>query len=161
MNNINLIIGAVRATPIIFIYLFRYKFYFTIPYVKSKKKKSEPNPINLPDKASLPLNNLKVLIVEDDKISVNFISRIIDGTSNTLLFAQTGTVAVKLYQEYSDIDLILMDIKIPEMDGYDSTKEIRKFNREVIIIAQTAYALAGDREKALACGCTIISQNPS
>ncbi|MBI9039537.1 MAG: response regulator, partial [Bacteroidales bacterium] len=68
-------------------------------------------------------------------------------------YAKTGSQAVEICNNNSDIDLILMDIRIPEVSGYESTRQIRKFNKDVIIIAQTAYALAGDREKALEAGC--------
>jgi hypothetical protein len=54
----------------------------------------------------------------------------------------------------------MMDIKMPKMDGYEATREIRKFNKNVIIIAQTAYALAGDREKAIEAGCNDYISKP-
>ena len=53
-----------------------------------------------------------------------------------------------------------MDIKMPEMDGYEATRKIRQFNTEVIIIAQTAFALTGDREKAFAAGCNDYISKP-
>jgi len=59
-----------------------------------------------------------------------------------------------------DIDLVLMDILIPEMDGHEATRQIRKFNKDVIIIAQTAYALEGDKEKAIAAGCDDYMSKP-
>ncbi len=59
-----------------------------------------------------------------------------------------------------DIDLVLMDIKLPTIDGYEATRQIRKFNKDVIIIAQTAYALEGDREKAIAAGCNDYISKP-
>jgi len=53
-----------------------------------------------------------------------------------------------------------MDIKIPIINGYDATKEIRKFNKDLLIIAQTAYAMHGDREKALEAGCNDYIKKP-
>ena len=59
-----------------------------------------------------------------------------------------------------DIDLILMDISMPEMNGYEATQKIREFNKKVIIIAQTAHALYGDKEKAIATGCNDHTSKP-
>ena len=61
---------------------------------------------------------------------------------------------------HPDFDLILMDIRMPEMNGNDATKMIREFNKDVIIIAQTAYAELGDKEKALQAGCNDFIAKP-
>jgi hypothetical protein len=58
------------------------------------------------------------------------------------------------------VDLILMDICMPGMGGHEATQQIREFNKEVIIIAQTTYGLSGDREKALALGCNDYLSKP-
>ena len=76
------------------------------------------------------------------------------------LKAGTGSEAVKTCRNNPDIDLVLMDIKMPEMDGYEATRQIRQFNNNVVIIAQTAYAMAGDREKAIGAGCNDYISKP-
>ena len=77
-----------------------------------------------------------------------------------ILKARTGVEAVEVCHNNPDIDLILMDIRMPEMSGYEATRQIRKFNKEVIIIAQTAYGLSGDREKAIEAGCNDYIAKP-
>ena len=79
---------------------------------------------------------------------------------NEILKVRTGVEAVEICRDHADIDLVLMDIQMPEMGGYEATRKIRQFNKNVIIIAQTAYALAGDREKALEAGCNDYISKP-
>jgi CheY-like chemotaxis protein len=70
-----------------------------------------------------------------------------------ILIAENGKKAVEITKNHPDLDLILMDMKMPVMDGYEATRKIREFNKDVVIVAQTAYALAGDDIKALEAGC--------
>ena len=65
-----------------------------------------------------------------------------------------------MYQENADIDLILIDIKMPEINGYDATKKIRETNTDVVIIAQTAYAMEADKIKAIDAGCNDFISKP-
>jgi len=80
--------------------------------------------------------------------------------SKEILRVKTGGEAVKACRNNPDIDLILMDIKMPDMDGHEATMQIRQFNTDVVIIAQTAYAQSGDRERALAAGCNEYISKP-
>lgn len=96
---------------------------------------------------------LKVLIAEDDDTSQMLISKSVRSISKEILKAKTGIEAVEICRTNPDVDLILMDIQMPEMDGYTATRKIREFNANVKIIAQTAYALTGDKEKAINAGC--------
>jgi len=72
----------------------------------------------------------------------------------------TGAEAVEVCRNNPDLDLVLMDIEMPRMDGYEATRQIRQFNKDVVIIAQTACALTGDREKAIAAGCNDYIAKP-
>jgi len=93
-------------------------------------------------------NKLKILITEDDELTEKLIALQMKKYSKEVLIARNGKEAVQICQNHPDIDLILMDIKMPEMNGYEATKQIRQFNKTVIIVAQTAYALLGDKEKS-------------
>jgi CheY-like chemotaxis protein len=77
-----------------------------------------------------------------------------------IIIAKTGTEAVELCRNNPEIDLVLMDIQMHEMGGYEATRRIREFNKEVIIIAQTAFGLSGDREKAIEAGCNDYISKP-
>ena len=103
---------------------------------------------------------LKILIVEDDHYSLLLLKVMVKNFSREVIVALNGLEAVLICQNNPDIDLVLMDIRLPIMNGYDATKKIREFNKEVVIIAQTAYALYGEKEKALTVGCTDYISKP-
>ena len=104
--------------------------------------------------------DLKILIVEDDSVSEIIISRAVKAISKEILNVRSGFDAVETCRKYPDIDLILIDIQLPFLDGYEATRQIRQFNKDVIIIAQTAYALTGDKEKAIDAGCNDYVSKP-
>lgn len=104
---------------------------------------------------------INVLIIEDDEASVYLLSKVVKPFSIKILTSKTGTEAIEICRNHPYIDLILMDIKLPGIDGYETTQQIRSFNKDVIIIAQTAYGLIGDREKSLAAGCDDYISKPS
>ena len=135
-------------------------FYFTIPY--NVKKHSD----TIIDK-ELPLSleknqakNLNMLIAEDDEISAMLITKKVEKFVKKELKAKTGSEAVEVCRNNPDIDFVLMDIKMPEMDGYEATRLIRQFNKDVIIIATTAFALKGDKERTIAAGCNDYISKP-
>jgi CheY-like chemotaxis protein len=103
---------------------------------------------------------LKILIAEDDAIAELFLWHIIKDFSKEVLKAGTGAEAVEICRNNPDLDLILMDIKMPEMDGYEATMKIREFNKKIVIIAQTAYAQTGDKQKAEKAGCNDYLSKP-
>ncbi len=77
-----------------------------------------------------------------------------------ILFARTGAETVALFKKHPDLNLILMDLKMPNGTGLDATREIRKLNTKLPVIAQTAYAMSGDEEQALAAGCNAYITKP-
>jgi CheY-like chemotaxis protein len=93
-----------------------------------------------------------ILIVEDDFSSRLYLNKILEKSGAKLLNAADGREAYDLFMKNDDIDLILMDIQLPVIDGYTCTKMMRESGRKVIIIAQTAYGLTGDKEKMIGSG---------
>jgi len=136
-------------------------FYFTIPYSSVKEAISKTNNDIHKIEIDNKIKKLKILIVEDDKASEILITRAVKPFSSEILKADTGIKAIETCRNNPDLDLILMDIKMPGFDGYEATRQIRKFNKNVIIIAQTAFALIGDREKALSAGCNDYLTKPT
>ncbi|MGC9354446.1 MAG: PAS domain S-box protein [Mariniphaga sp.] len=129
------------------------QFYFTIPFTKKpaeKKITSYEQPCTDGEQA---LKNLTILVAEDDTTSQIYISELLRGKCKKVFFAENGKEAVQLFSENPEIDLVLMDMKMPLMDGYQATAKIKEINRDTVVIAQTAYALSGDKEKILEAGC--------
>lgn len=133
-------------------------FYFTIPTkVQSIRQNFEPlHPISI-----RPIGKvLKILIVDDDLISRILISKLTESYGKEIIHIHTGEEAVKICHSIPDIDLILMDIKMPVMDGFETTRQIRQFNKEVVIIAQTAMEANAGYEKAMDAGCNSYLSKP-
>lgn len=115
----------------------------------------------------MKLLKLKILITEDIDMILDYYSLLLNkfiapasGYQTQLLFASNGKEAVDICKNNEDIQLVLMDVQMPVMDGYTATKEIRKFNSEVIIVAQTAYAMDGEIDRALNAGCNDYLTKP-
>lgn len=98
------------------------------------------------------LKGRKILIVEDDYSSRLYLNTILEKSGVIILNAADGQEAVEITSNNPDIDIILMDIQLPVMDGYASTQRIREFRKDIVIIAQTAYGLLGDKEKIIESG---------
>ena len=101
-----------------------------------------------------------ILIVEDEDVNGLFLEAVFQETGAQTLYAKNGHQAVELCKSISKIDLILMDIKMPVMNGLKATEEIRKFNQIIPIIAQTALSLEEDRQNCLLAGCNDLITKP-
>jgi len=133
-------------------------FYFTLPY--SAYNQDEGNQQIAKATKNKDIRKLKILIADDDEVSGMLIDLNVKKYSKEILKATTGSEVVELCHRNPDIDLILMDIRMPDMDGYEATRQIRQFNKEVVIVAQTAFGLSGDREKSLEAGCNDYIAKP-
>jgi len=100
----------------------------------------------------------KILIVEDNGNNLYLMRSIVEKMGHQVIEARDGDEGVKS-AIVEDPDLILMDIQLPIMDGYEATKRIRE-TKDTPIIAVTSYAMVGDREKCLAAGCTSYIEKP-
>lgn len=98
------------------------------------------------------LKGRKILIVEDDLSSRLYLNKILEKAGVIILNAGDGQEAVNIAINNPDLDIILLDIQLPVLDGYSALIKIREFRKDVIIIAQTAYGLLGDKEKILNSG---------
>lgn len=134
-------------------------FHFTLPFTSVNNTDN-----NITEEPCLmdpaPNSKLTILIAEDDSTSAQYLSILLSSCCRQIYHANNGKMAVELSREHPEIDLILMDIQMPGMNGYEATSMIRQFNQDVIIIAQTAYAMLNDEAKALQAGCNAHLRKP-
>ncbi|RLD88715.1 MAG: hypothetical protein DRJ09_07870 [Bacteroidetes bacterium] len=138
------------------------KFYFTIPYIPVSNDNNTSGMALQSDKQmnDKSVKKVNILIAEDEPVSTSYLAEITKAISNKIYYADNGVTALEQFEKHPDIDLILMDMKMPVMNGFEATKKIRETNKDIVIIAQTAYALKNDREKTLAAGCTDYIAKP-
>ena len=135
-------------------------FYFAIPYSTLQKEKSVNSAFVADIEKTNEIRKLKILIAEDDETSEMLITIGVEKFGREILKAKTGFEAVEVCRNNPDTNLILMDIQMPAMNGYEATRQIRQFNDKVVIIAQTAFAQSGDRELSIAAGCNDYISKP-
>ncbi|OFY50366.1 MAG: hypothetical protein A2W85_13870 [Bacteroidetes bacterium GWF2_41_31] len=135
-------------------------FFFTLPFSGKVRETSGEIKIGKGDDSILPIKGLNIVIAEDDENSTIYLQTILQSEAGKIILTQKGHETVEACRNNPDIDLVLMDIQMPGMNGYEATLEIRKFNKNVIIIAQTAFALSGDMEKAIEAGCNDYLSKP-
>lgn len=128
-------------------------FYFTIPYEPGMSASSQYVSRSSVTMQSLSFSGKVILIVEDDLISYQYIEALLKSTDAKLIHAKNGEDAIEIAQLREDIDLIIMDMRLPFIDGYEATAHIKRNNPAMTIIAQTANAMSYDREKCINAGC--------
>jgi PAS domain S-box-containing protein len=133
-------------------------FYFTLPH--NPNSSSVKNNEKQEKMISNNFFNMVVLVVEDDDVNYLFLETVLSKNKIKILRAFNGVEAVEICNNNPDIKLVLMDIKLPFMNGYEATKKIKKHNPDLPIIAQTAYAMYEDRNKALEAGCDEYISKP-
>jgi CheY-like chemotaxis protein len=126
-------------------------FYFTLPYIRvPEKNKEEKQPVR--QKNIAITSGKSVLIAEDDDYNFLLLNEILSGYNIKIIRAFNGNEAINVCNRQNEIDLVLMDIKMPVMDGYKATAQIKKIRPGLPVIAVTAYAQETDREKILSSG---------
>jgi CheY-like chemotaxis protein len=126
-------------------------FFFTIPIKKDAEVSLSGS---TREKARKAIPGSMILVAEDDETNFYFLNALLTmSTSAKILHAANGREAIELFKANPDIKLILMDIKMPEIDGFEATRQIKLINKNVFIIAITAYAMSGDEERIMASGC--------
>lgn len=131
-------------------------FYFTIAY--NKEPGSNTHETAIEDKNNW--SDKTILIVEDDKSSSRFLQEVLKRTGARLIFTGDGEKAIDICEAEENLDLILMDVQLPTLSGYEATKRIKKMRPKLPIIAQTANAFADERNRAMEAGCSEYITKP-
>ncbi|MFC2151794.1 PAS domain-containing protein [Bacteroidota bacterium] len=135
-------------------------FYFTIPIVSNM---SFPEQVDLDLKPITEMKTLEkvtILIVEDNQDNLEFLSRLLTRYGAEIVIAKTGEEAINIVKSNDEIKIVLMDIRLPDINGFETTQEIKKINPKLPVIAQTAYAMYNDREMCLENGCDDYISKP-
>lgn len=133
-------------------------FYFTIPVNNTAVSKTD-----IKSNIKIDINTMKnvsILVVEDDEDSLELLCRLLLKFGANPIVARTGEDAIKIIKSNNKIKIVLMDIRLPDMDGFETTKEIKKLNPDLPVIAQTAYAMYNDKEVCLQNGCDDYISKP-
>lgn len=134
-------------------------FYFKISLSQGKEEEDEMEEVSI-NTDELSNIGFSVLIVEDDDTNLLLFKRILSGTKAKIYSAVNGQEAIDIFEENPDIDVILMDLKMPIVNGFEATRRIKKISPDTPIIAQTAYAFSNDAKEAIDAGCDDYISKP-
>lgn len=132
-------------------------FMFHIPYQPSGSREVYHRP---EVQVYANLSNKTLLVVEDETYNFEFIAILLKRLNIHTLHAWDGTEALSLFVNHPEIDLVLMDFKLPDIPGQEVTRKMVEMRPGIPVIATTAYAMAGDREKAVKEGCVDYLSKP-
>jgi CheY-like chemotaxis protein len=99
------------------------------------------------------MKNTTILIIEDEDTNQQYLLEILKKTCKKLFLAKNGQEGLKLLKEHPEMNLILLDIKLPDISGFELAGQLKTINKKIKIIAQTSYAFSEDRIKAINAGC--------
>ncbi len=133
-------------------------FYFSLPYVPVVSKKKEKPQVFKASKYNW--KDKTILIAEDEGSNFQLLKAALERTQIKILHAENGSEAVDIFKEAGIVDLILMDIRMPIMNGYEATRKIKAMDKNVPVISITAYAMSEDGSKSLAAGCDSYMSKP-
>jgi PAS domain S-box-containing protein len=137
------------------------EFYFKLPLWDKNISQEEKNlylPLSLIN--SCNWKEKTILLVEDEEVNYLYVKELLQDTGITLLYAATGEEAVSICMTSLPIDVVLMDMRLPGINGYDATRQIKKIRNAVPVIAQTAYAMENERKDCLDAGCDFYITKP-
>jgi signal transduction histidine kinase/CheY-like chemotaxis protein len=137
-------------------------FYFYLPYKPIKKDKQLLKiDVRVPGNNNFFWQNTRILIAEDENINYIYLQEILKSTQAEIIHAKNGLEALEYCKSDPSIDLVLMDIKMPQMNGYTATQEIKKIRGNLPIIAQTAFAMEEEKNQCFASGCDAYLSKPT
>ncbi len=136
-------------------------FYFTLPFKDNDEiiEKDIEKEFEI-KKIDFNWKNRLILVAEDEMTNYKFIEKVLKKTKTDLLWAKNGLETFEMVKQNNKIDLVLMDIRMPLMDGYEATRKIKEINKKIPIIAQTAYALDYEKSEILNAGCNDYISKP-
>ncbi|MDQ1267099.1 MAG: hypothetical protein QG635_2252, partial [Bacteroidota bacterium] len=137
-------------------------FFFTLPYISSPRINTLSESLKLSESSKTSENYLKgkILVAEDDMMSYLFLSKLLQKSDIDVIHAKNGQKAIEIVKSTPDLNLILMDIRMPVLDGMEATKQIKQIRPDLPIVAQTAYAFTEEKEKILSAGCDDYISKP-
>lgn len=136
-------------------------FYFSLPIrVSNSKKKIQASEPGQAKTNSVDFHGKTILVVEDVDTNYLYLNSLLSKYNCKVIRATNGMKAIEMCQQDSSIDLVLMDIELPLLNGYKATTEIKKFRPGLPIIAQTAFAMTGERERSKEAGCDDYLSKP-